>query len=628
MSGVSLEFEHFTGVNTIPDGAIFHPNGQNYVFCNGASVIIGDLIDPHAQNFLRAHDDFITCVAVSSSGKYIASGQRGTNSDVYIWDFETKSVIYRLEEHDCMIQGLCFSEDEKVFASIGNSEDGKLIVWDMSNGTIIAAANKIALDTWCVQFGGFVKDIKRRNTDHYLICTAGRDGVVMWDLDPYTGDLLPEKITGDARATIVRQVTTVSFSEDKEFLFGATTSGDYIICSLKAHRIVQAVKATRMSLNAIIALNNSVVIGCGDCSIKVYTLAGELRGELALDGPVIGLSASPDKLEVLAATAAGTVARVNITTLKYIIISESHTNAVLKLAFDRGQQAERFATASADGTIKVWDLVEYNVISTCRARKEQERGTIPLCLDFTDIVISGWSDGKICASSAETGESLWCLDNAHPGGVTALTLSHNRRFFLSGGPQGEVRLWEMRSRQMISHLKEHKQKVTSLILFNDDTVAVSSCRDRCCLRWDLKSEMRVHCHMQRMGGINDITLSADQRCLITVGQDKRVVIWDNGKENPLAQIFIDGEKDEGMAIALSHSGELIATGGSEGKLQIWRYYSSSQNGGGQPTMTLEAVSHGTGHSRAINSVAFSRDDKEVVTVGEDGGIFIWCLYLP
>lgn len=99
---------------------------------------------------------------------------------------------------------------------------------------------------------------------------------------------------------------------------------------------------------------------------------------------------------------------------------------------------------------------------------------------------------RILAHSAETGDSLWMLDNAHPGGVTALVLSHNRRFLLSGGPSGEVRLWELRSRELISHLKEHKQKVTALCLFEDDTLCLSASRDRCILRWDLKSEVSLY----------------------------------------------------------------------------------------------------------------------------------------
>lgn len=65
----------------------------------------------------------------------------------------------------------------------------------------------------------------------------------------------------------------------------------------------------------------------------------------------------------------------------------------MKVAFDDGR-SDRFATASMDGTIKVWDIVEYIVISTSKARREQEAGAVPLCLAFADILLSGWSDGR------------------------------------------------------------------------------------------------------------------------------------------------------------------------------------------------------------------------------------------
>jgi WD40 repeat protein len=68
-------------------------------------------------------------------------------------------------------------------------------------------------------------------------------------------------------------------------------------------------------------------------------------------------------------------------------------------------------------------------------------------------------------------------------------MSHNGRFFITGAENGEIRMWEMRTRELVSTFKEHKQRVTSLALFNDDTIAVSSSKDRCILRWDLRQEV-------------------------------------------------------------------------------------------------------------------------------------------
>ena len=182
-----LDFEHFIGINATPGGAQFHPNGRDYVFPAGGNVIIGDLTDPHKQDFLRAHNDSVTTVAVSPLGSLVASGQKGEDSNVCVWDFQEKKVLYTFEEHDFGIQSLAFSHDEKVLATLGFSEDHKLLIWDMSTGAVIASSVKVPLGTLCVTFGGFLRDIKRRDTDHYLICTAGKDGLLMWDLDPYTG---------------------------------------------------------------------------------------------------------------------------------------------------------------------------------------------------------------------------------------------------------------------------------------------------------------------------------------------------------------------------------------------------------------------------------------------------------
>lgn len=97
-------------------------------------------------------------------------------------------------------------------------------------------------------------------------------------------------------------------------------------------------------------------------------------------------------------------------------------------------------------------------------------------------------------------------------------------------------------RELISHLKEHKQRVHALKLRQDDTIAISGSRDRCILTWDLRSEVsdlsflvgcclirwscqlfaipqkRVMCHMQRMGGINDFVLSRCENFIISVGK--------------------------------------------------------------------------------------------------------------
>ncbi len=67
----------------------------------------------------------------------------------------------------------------------------------------------------------------------------------------------------------------------------------------------------------------------------------------------------------------------------------------------------------------------------------------------------------------------------------------------------------------------------------------------------------------------------------------------------------------------SHDGKYVATGGTAGVVRLWAL---------QLPHSVRFVSEVRGHSKAINCLEFSQDDKQIVSVGEDGGIFIWCVY--
>ena len=77
----------------------------------GSTIIIRHIIS-RVQSFLRGHDNDISVMALSKSGKYLSSGQKthmGFQADVIIWDFDKKLLIHRLKLHKVYIQSLWFS---------------------------------------------------------------------------------------------------------------------------------------------------------------------------------------------------------------------------------------------------------------------------------------------------------------------------------------------------------------------------------------------------------------------------------------------------------------------------------------------------------------------------------------
>ena len=127
---------------------------------------------------------------------------------------------------------------------------------------------------------------------------------------------------------------------------------------------------------------------------------------------------------------------------------------------------------------------------------------------------------------------------------------------------------------------------------------------------------------QRMGGINGIVISKDLTCTVSVGQDKKIVFWDNDLKlmNSLSKAssvlhshFLDGESDEGLTIAISNCGKFVATGGTAGIIRIWLYPSGSM------------IASAQGHNAAVLSLTFSMNDKQLVSAAADGAIILWYL---
>ena len=294
--------------------------------------------------------------------------------------------------------------------------------------------------------------------------------------------------------------------------------------------------------------------------------------------------------------------------MEALLVAENHAAPVIALAFSPGV-SDSFCTASADGIVRIWDAGDYSVRMNASSGK-----AVPQCLLYSDeVVIVGCGDGQIRSYHSSSGEALWTIANAHSSGITALAMSPNFKFIVSGGNNGEIRVWEIKSRELVCHLKEHSARVNGIKVYSDNMHVVSCSRDRSFLCWDLQQERRVSSHLQRMGGINALALSKDQQMIITVGQEKKISFWTLQNENPVNTIF-PAHSAEAICLDVSNNGLFIVTGSADHELKLW-----SKDGTNLAT--------GIGHSGPVSAVSFSPDDKQIVSVGMDGSIFIWNVYM-
>ena len=85
-------------------------------------------------------------------------------------------------------------------------------------------------------------------------------------------------------------------------------------------------------------------------------------------------------MQIVAGTNQGRIYRVRLDNLASIVVSENHRGSVTCVSYARGV-SDRFATASVDGTVRVWDTADYGVLTTAVVRDAGE----PLCLVLTQV---------------------------------------------------------------------------------------------------------------------------------------------------------------------------------------------------------------------------------------------------
>lgn len=56
-------------------GLILHPDNEHIIYPLGTTIVVRHIIS-RTQQFLRGHDNDISVISVSNTGKYVASGQK------------------------------------------------------------------------------------------------------------------------------------------------------------------------------------------------------------------------------------------------------------------------------------------------------------------------------------------------------------------------------------------------------------------------------------------------------------------------------------------------------------------------------------------------------------------------
>lgn len=603
-----LELVSTIGFNGHVEGGLaIHPDRQHMIYPLGSTIIIRDL-NSGEQTFLTGHSNNVSCIAVSKSGRYLASGQvthMGFKADVIVWDWEKRSIYCRLVLHKVKVEDLAFSPNDKYLVTLGGLDDGSVVVWNLETKDAVCGSPA------AVQSAGTTYSVRYANCSDDLFVTGGDGTLRVWVLDLANRKIRPIECN---MGQLKRIVKCIEVDENDSFFYCGTTSGDILKINMKTQLLSNfgpvKGKFSRGIADMKILKTGDILIGSGDGTVALVKGTGDKYNKLKscqVEGAVTSIALRGEGHQIFAGTDKSQIYKFNFTDFKPDLQSTSHYNTVNDVAFPAAC-SELFATCSKND-IRIWHAP---------TSRELLRITVPnmecTAIEFMrdgHTIISAWDDGKIRAFTPETGKLKYVINNAHNLGVTAIAATSDCRRIISGGGEGQVRVWEIHdvsTTVLKGAMKEHKSSITSIKIQRNNNVCVTASTDGTCIVWDLNRYVRNQMVMSNTL-FKCVCYHPKEFQIITSGTDRKVAYWETYDGSQIREV--DGSMSGSInGMDVSPDGETMVTGGDDKIVKVWDY-----NG-------ADVKFVGIGHSE-IMKLKICPNERYIVTANHDGSILLW-----
>ena len=275
-----------------------------------------------------------------------------------------------------------------------------------------------------------------------------------------------------------------------------------------------------------------------------------------------------------------------------------HKDQVRNIIFS--PDGQRVATASLDGTAKVWDATTGDIMATLN--HEGGVSTVAFSPNAKQILTSS-AGGIVKVWDANTWTTVTTLN--HEGGIRSAIFSPDSQQVTTAGDAGTARVWDATTGDIRANFN-HDDWVFDVEFSPDNQQVATATRDGKAQIWDIKSGNPIAAFIHN-GAIWEVTFSPDGYRVVTAGFDRRANIWDALTGENIATLNHD---DNVIAVAFSPDGQQVATASDDGTAKIW----DATTG-----ISISILSH----DNNVRAIAFSPDGQQVATASDDGTARIW-----
>lgn len=249
------------------------------------------------------------------------------------------------------------------------------------------------------------------------------------------------------------------------------------------------------------------------------------------------------------------------------LIKTCHTSTVNDIAFPHDFPS-CFATASFE-SIRIWSSTKKVELLRIIVPNFESK-SVTFSRDGKSIV-SAWNDGIIRAFTPLTGKLMYAIPNAHNKGCTAVALTQNGKTLVSGGVEGQVRVWKIEplKQSLIGVLKEHFGPISTIEINKFDNEVISASSDGSCIIWDLLRLSRKHVLFANTQ-FTAARYFPNGVQILTSGTDRSIRYWEVYDGSMVREK--EGSKVGPInCLAINSSGNYFVSSGNDCIIKLWNY---------------------------------------------------------
>jgi WD40 repeat protein len=198
--------------------------------------------------------------------------------------------------------------------------------------------------------------------------------------------------------------------------------------------------------------------------------------------------------------------------------------------------------------------------------------------------------------------------------VLCLAISPDGKTLAAGGCDRAVRVFDLTDgldkAQLVQTVENHADWVLGCILTADGKYLITAGRDKTAKVWDLKAKESVVTFPEHQNIVYGVAVKADGSAGFSVGADKQIRTWKPNGEGKQVKAA-GGHGDEVFKVVASPKQPLLATSSADKTVRLWDLDKLTS------TKTL------SGLTDYVYAVALSADCTLVAGGGYEGSVEVW-----